>query len=545
MHFPIVTTLSGRNRSAPSFHPRLFHHASSRPAALAGVIAFFAVLPAWAGEVATRPDPPVRAEFPTPIEGAELTREEWAFIEMKGNRVGYTGTVTFERVTPQGRQFITQDREEMKISRMGETMHVESGSKVTEDENGRVLNFEQFTRGSGSDKTLRGFRVGDEMVILSGGTRNKVPIPATALGPAALDRRTREIEAEKGANLELSAFMADMPHRAVTVKIENQGKENVEVNPNDHRELWKYTSTLDLLPWMPVILYADDNDDVILATSEVPLIGKIRMLSCTKEEALEQLKPAEIFAPSLITPDRPLPNYRNLKHVVYIITAKATDKSLELHDGEGQRILESAPGRAKVDIRLAETSTASYRLPHESTPEMAPYLESSVYIESTPRIKELAAKAVGDTKNPAEAARRIETFVRSYISNKDLTVNFASAEETAVSKAGDCTEHAVLCAALGRAAGLPTRVVTGLGYLPFDYANQHDASKGTFGFHMWAEAYLGDGQWSTMDAALDGRTVGHIALKKTPLTEANPSMDLALPILNLVQDLKIQIEVAE
>jgi transglutaminase-like putative cysteine protease len=58
-------------------------------------------------------------------------------------------------------------------------------------------------------------------------------------------------------------------------------------------------------------------------------------------------------------------------------------------------------------------------------------------------------------------------------------------------RAGDCNEHAVLFAALARAAGLPARVVAGVVYLD-----------GAFLYHAWNEVWLGDG-WVSVDAALD------------------------------------------
>jgi hypothetical protein len=144
------------------------------------------------------------------------------------------------------------------------------------------------------------------------------------------------------------------------------------------------------------------------------------------------------------------------------------------------------------------------------------------------------------------AAHRIEHFVRDYITKKDLNIGFASAEETAKSREGDCTEHAVLCAALGRAAGLPTRCVVGFGYIPPGdaeptIATAVDTNTGTFGFHMWAEAWIGPDQWAPMDAALDGFDVGHIAITKSALEEVNPIVDLNTPVFQLMESLKIKI----
>ncbi|MBU6282385.1 transglutaminase-like domain-containing protein, partial [bacterium] len=52
---------------------------------------------------------------------------------------------------------------------------------------------------------------------------------------------------------------------------------------------------------------------------------------------------------------------------------------------------------------------------------------------------------------------------------------------------GDCNEHAVLLAALGRAAGIPSRVAAGAMY-----------ADGAFLYHAWTEFWLGS--WVSADA---------------------------------------------
>jgi transglutaminase-like putative cysteine protease len=126
------------------------------------------------------------------------------------------------------------------------------------------------------------------------------------------------------------------------------------------------------------------------------------------------------------------------------------------------------------------------------------------------RIIELSKKAVGDAKNPAEAAKRIEQFVADYIEYRSLSVGYASATEVAVSRKGDCSEFAVLCAALCRAAGIPARVVVGVAYVD-DFMG-----KSGFGGHAWVEAYI-EGKWVGLDSAFKagkrgGYDAGHIAL---------------------------------
>jgi len=100
----------------------------------------------------------------------------------------------------------------------------------------------------------------------------------------------------------------------------------------------------------------------------------------------------------------------------------------------------------------------------------------------------------------------LQEYVRRFIRNKDLNVGYASALEVAKHPEGDCTEHAVLLAALGRALGIPTRVVDGLAYTERYAGMDH-----VFVPHAWAQAWV-DGHWQSFDAALPGFDAGHIAL---------------------------------
>jgi len=102
--------------------------------------------------------------------------------------------------------------------------------------------------------------------------------------------------------------------------------------------------------------------------------------------------------------------------------------------------------------------------------------------------------------------QKLEDFVRSYIRTKDLSVGYASALEVARRPEGDCTEHAVLLAALGRARGIATRVVDGVVYVDSYAGHEH-----VFVPHAWAQAFV-DGRWRSYDAALHGFDAGHVAL---------------------------------
>src|SRR5205085_515826 len=90
---------------------------------------------------------------------------------------------------------------------------------------------------------------------------------------------------------------------------------------------------------------------------------------------------------------------------------------------------------------------------------------------------------------------------------RNFTEALATADEVARTLEGDCTEFAMLTAALLRAAGIPSRTAIGLVYV--------DLARGpVFGFHMWTEAWV-RGQWVPLDATLGRGHIGAAHIKVT------------------------------
>lgn len=102
--------------------------------------------------------------------------------------------------------------------------------------------------------------------------------------------------------------------------------------------------------------------------------------------------------------------------------------------------------------------------------------------------------------------RRLELQVRKHMSGPVDYFHYLSARQAAAQRSGDCTEMALLLAAAGRAAGVPTRVVAGLAY-----ASRFTGRKHVFSPHMWVQAWVGD-RWENYDAGLGSFGAGHLAL---------------------------------
>jgi hypothetical protein len=495
--------------------------------------------------------PGLNAQTPAPAGTAtgKPVFEEWVTIVLNGKRCGFGSTITTQTDTPTGPQYLTVHQEQFVVKRFSSLLKITETSKITEDAEGGVLSFNQTNQGAGSDIESGGVRQGDELVVSSRGQTQHYQVPRLgALGPEAVRRLEAAVPLKPGQLFSFNTFDSDYPQAPVVESGQIVGLETRDIR-GTQRKLWKVTSTTNVMPGMLATTWVDDQNNDVESLVAIPGIGDLHEYVTDRAECMKQPEGLDIFTSSLIHPQRAIPSPGDQASAVYRLTSVDLSKKLTLWDQGEQHVLSSVPGSSEVEITVphAIPADATWQLPHADTPELHPYLQASAYLETnSPDIQALARQAVGDEKNPIVAAHLIERFVRNYITKKDLNIGFASAEETAKSREGDCTEHAVLCAALGRAAGLPTRCVLGFGYVPPGVdaptvTKAVDQDTGIFAFHMWAEAWIGPDQWVPMDAALDGFDVGHIAITKTALEAVDPLVDLNAPVWQLMESLKIEV----
>jgi transglutaminase-like putative cysteine protease len=108
-----------------------------------------------------------------------------------------------------------------------------------------------------------------------------------------------------------------------------------------------------------------------------------------------------------------------------------------------------------------------------------------------PAIIALAARLKAGRKNRCGIIDTCNRYVYGSLVKRN-TATFSNAVETLKAGYGDCGEHAVLLAAILRAAGIPARVILGLLYY---------TPKKAFVGHAWVAAYAGAGTWIFCDPA--------------------------------------------
>lgn len=123
-----------------------------------------------------------------------------------------------------------------------------------------------------------------------------------------------------------------------------------------------------------------------------------------------------------------------------------------------------------------------------------------------PRIRMIAAPYARMNASETHKMERLTARAQRLMPRVEFGGHY-SALETLVRGAGDCTEAAVLLAALGRAARIPTKVVSGLVYA----RDAYHGIDNVFMPHSWVLAYV-DGEWKSFDSALDRFDSTHIAL---------------------------------
>jgi len=151
--------------------------------------------------------------------------------------------------------------------------------------------------------------------------------------------------------------------------------------------------------------------------------------------------------------------------------------------GSSLSILATERGLVRIAVGTHETLASGPAPAHLAATFVIDYDEPSV------------AKLVGKLRERHGSRPSLDELVRfvdAAIVNKSFRRNFDLASQVASSGEGDCTEHAVLLAALSRATERPARVVMGIMLV--------ETGERVLAFgHAWAEMHDGSG-WRIADA---------------------------------------------
>ena len=163
--------------------------------------------------------------------------------------------------------------------------------------------------------------------------------------------------------------------------------------------------------------------------------------------------------------------------------------AVQLEDNR-QRIIEqkASDGKHQVLVEINKDNrshSGKYQLPITGS-EWEPFLGSDRYIDPTlPEIQQLVTEILQGETDAWQSVAKLVKWVFEYL-DATATIIPKNTAQILADPAGNCKEHAILFAALARAAGIPTRVALGLRYYG-----------GYWIGHMWNEVWIGE--WIAVD----------------------------------------------
>jgi hypothetical protein len=139
-----------------------------------------------------------------------------------------------------------------------------------------------------------------------------------------------------------------------------------------------------------------------------------------------------------------------------------------------------------------------------------------------PKIRKKVSELISIEDLPPAKAQKLIAWIYENIEKRPV-LSVPNALETLENRMGDCNEHAVLLAAMARAAGIPAQIEAGLVYV-----------KGRFYYHAWNVLYLG--KWITADSLM-----GQIPADVTHIRLVRGEPDSQMDLIGVIGKVKLEI----
>jgi hypothetical protein len=456
-------------------------------------------------------------------EDEKILKENWYVIYSHGIRSGYNHDITIS--IPSKKLIKTVSEVVQKTRRGDDVIETPSTSTWVETEDGRPVSFSSRDRESTQDTVVEGVVEADTArvrITTYGKVEEKViPWDRRVIFSAAQDRLVVGKGFRKGTKVEYWGFEIDLLKASRQV-LTMEGDEEVSL-VDGKKLLHKVSIAYDLHPELRVYVWCDDN---ALPHRVYMSLGQSDFYLTTKEKAVNITAPtSDMMDKTSIPLTTRLPFFYRLDYILYRLTFTEKFDAKNLIDSRQQIMASNA---ASVDLQVKSLPLTQIPDPPETLEDRELYLQETPYLQwKDAAVQKISQKAVGGATLPVAQAKALREWVYKNL-KKNYAIGFASAKEVGETLTGDCTEHAVLLAAMLRACGIPSRVAVGL-----------ICTGNEFGWHMWTQAFLG--RWVDLDATLplDECTPAHIRLGESPLKDTGT--EEIISATNLIGNLRIEV----
>ncbi|MBI3860591.1 MAG: transglutaminase domain-containing protein [Planctomycetia bacterium] len=462
--------------------------------------------------------------------------ESWQVVYIGKSRVGYARSSS-GRLKRDGREVVMTDSEmNMTIARFKQSVKTKAITHSEETPEGELLAFRFEMQNPPAAPLRSSGRVEGDKLFLTTETNGKpttkeMKWDRSVKSPAYQDRLLRENPLKPGDKRVLETFDPQFGKRS-TVTLTAGAIEDVPLLGGKSRKLLAVAISQSVAPLITATEFLDEKG---VALKSIVSFANMATYTVTKDEALKALTGEEVdMAFATLVKAGKIDRSAETRRAVYRVSITGEDPAKALSTGPTQQV------ERVSDYAVDLTVTAI--APPEEAPAGAPqnpgreFLAPNEYIQSDDnRVRKHAADAVKDESEPWKQSQLMEKWVAENLKQKNFSTLLASAAEVAKDLSGDCTEHAVLLAAMCRARGIPSRVAVGLVYVP---------SLASFGGHMWTEVYV-RGKWVPLDATLGrgGIAADHIKFGDSSFSsdgDVSPIMSF-LPLVAALSKMKIEV----
>lgn len=436
----------------------------------------------------------------------------WDVAYLEGGRAGYVHTAT-TAVDRAGAKLLRTTMElRLTIKRFSDTVQLGMDTGSLETPEGTVAGvFMRHYLGKEKKLEVTGTVVGNRLELVLDGTKPLQPAPwkDDVLGLYRQQTLFRDRQVQPGDRFSYQSFEPSI-NLVLETHVEVKDFEEVELFGGARkRRLLRVESRparVEKVQLPSLVTWLDDERNQVRAEVEVPGLGKIRLYRTTREQALSPAAAAavatDIGLSQLVPLKRAIPAPYETTAARYRITVRDDDDPASTFtQDDRQRVLDVRGNSFELSVRASAVRAGAAQA-EAPGPE---YLQSSYFIASDDaRVRELARLAVGAERDPWGKALRVERWVHDHMRSRTHEA-LATADHVARTLEGDCTEYAMLTAAMCRAAGVPSRTAVGLIYAVVQ-------GRPAFAFHMWTEVWARGG-WLPLDATLGRGYVGATHLK--------------------------------
>lgn len=463
-------------------------------------------------------------------------RETWHVIEMGGNRVGYDHQTQREENHDAQKVRRTEAEMRMAIQRYGQASEAVTRHSTLETLDDKLLSFTSQGLPADSTGQVENGMLTIETTSAGKKTTRTIEWPDDAGGFFAGEVSLLKKPMQPGETRTLRHLLPGV--NTLCTEEFTAGEYEPTKLPSGTHDLLRIESQQHIEGLeQPIasIYWADRAGEVL--KSEVPSMGLISYRA-TEAEATDAdpQTPFDLGLSSVVPLERPFESARQTRRAVYRVELTEGDPAEVFLSGATQQLRTTGPHTAELVVTSLDPQSPAADIEPATPPTDGDREPNSLIQSDDAAIVAMSREAAGAKKSPLSKALALELYVHDNIREKNFATTFASAAEVAKQMSGDCSEHAVLLAALARAAEIPARAAIGLVYAP---------SEGGFAYHMWNELYI-DGRWVPFDATLGEGRVGadHLKLADSDLRDATGLVSF-LPVVQVLGKLKIELVKAE